>query len=339
MGKAKQAAGAIVVAGLLVGVAWVGERAEAAEPIRIRLAHAARPDTAQGRRFQAFADRVGELSQGRVVVENHHSGKLVMETAAARAAIQGNIEMGSTGYGNLAPLTKAYQFLELPFLFDTMDEVVEKVLRGPIGQGIAEELERTLGLKVLMYTPAGQFQQLANSKRPVRVPEDLKGLKIRTRPSPMEIAIVRALGGLATPVDWAEIYTAVQQRTVDGLVSQYIWIDVTKLSEVITHMTELNINPPVSIGYMNLAFWKKLPADVQGIIVKAALETEPLGVKWDKAQEAETKARLEKRGISIHMPTPAEKALWVNQGQAVWEQTRDQFPAGLVQRVRDTVRQ
>ena len=66
----------------------------AAEPIRIRFAHQARPDVSMGQRIQAFVDRVDGMSKGRVTVENHHSGKLVMETAAARAVMQGNIEDG-----------------------------------------------------------------------------------------------------------------------------------------------------------------------------------------------------------------------------------------------------
>ncbi len=326
---------ALLVAGAVLTVGTAG-RSQAADRIEIRLAHSARPDTAMGRRLQAFADRVSELSGGRVVVDNHHSGKLVMETAAARAAMQGNIEMGSTGYGNLAPLTTAYQFLELPFLFERMEDVIE-ILRGPIGQEIAGEVEARLNLKVLMYTPAGQFQQIANGKREVRRPEDLRGLKIRTRPSPVEIAIVRRLGGLPTPVDWAEIYTAVRQGTVDGLVSQYLWIDSTKLSEVIRYVTELNVNAPVSIGYINLRFWNRLPPDVQEIISRAALETEPLGLKWDREEEATVKDRLRKLGIAIYVPTPAEKAEWKRKAAGVWDEMKDRIPGDLIQRVQSAV--
>ena len=76
--------------------------------------------------------------------------------------------MASCASGNLAPITQVYGFLELPFLFERLEDVIEKVMRGDIGQEIArDEMEKRLGLKVLMYNPSGQFQQIANSKREV----------------------------------------------------------------------------------------------------------------------------------------------------------------------------
>jgi TRAP-type C4-dicarboxylate transport system substrate-binding protein len=310
----------------------------AAEPIRIRFAHHARPDIAAGVRIQAFVDRVHELGKGRIVIENHHSGKLLQETAAARGVMQGNVEMGSTASGNLAPLTGAYGFLELPFLFENLEDVINKVLRGDIGQEIANnEMEKRLGLKVLMYNPSGQFQQLANTKHEVRKPADLKGLKIRTRPSPMEISIVKNLGGMAVPVDWGETFTAVQQGTVDGLVSQYLWLDATKLNEVIKHVTEININMPCGVIYMNAKVWNGLPADIQAIIQKAAIETEPLGMKLDKEQDGEYKERLKKMGIGIYVPNTAEKAQWREGGYKVYDDMKDKFSPDFIKRVQAAV--
>jgi TRAP-type transport system periplasmic protein len=277
------------------------------------------------------------LSGGKVVVENHHSGKLVMETAAARAVIQGNIEMASCASGNLAPLISSYQFLELPFLFDRLEDVIEKVMRGSVGQEIGKEMESKLGVKVLMYNPSGQFQQLANSKREVRTPKDLKGLKIRTRPSPMEIAIVRSLGGLPVPVDWGETFTAVQQGTVDGLVSQYLWIDTTKLSEVIKYITEVNINMPCGIIFMNLKFWNQLPPDIQKIILQASIETEPLGMKLDKEQDGKYKAKLQGQGIKVYVPSPEEKTQYRELALKVYDEMKDKISPEFIKRVQNAV--
>jgi len=311
---------------------------KAQEPIRIRFAHLARPDVALGIRIQAFTDRVNSLCKGRMIVENHHSGKLVVETAAARAAIQGNIEMGSTGSGNLTPFTSVYQFLELPFLVNNMEDVIRKILGGPIGKEIGAEVEKKVGLKILMYSPSGQGQQITNTKREVRLPKDLRGLKIRTRPSKLEIAIVRACGGAPTPVDWAEIFTAVQQGTVDGLVSQYLWIDTTKLSEVIKYITQINVNFPVHVSYMNLKFWNKLPSDIQQNIIKAAAETEPLVLRVDKQQEDQIKNRLKKAGVSIYVPTPEEKVDWVKKANVVYDEVKDKIPPQFIQRVKDSIK-
>jgi TRAP-type transport system periplasmic protein len=311
---------------------------DAAEPIRIRFAHQARPDVSMGQRIQAFVDRVHEMSKGGVVVENHHSGKLVMETAAARAVMQGNIEMASCASGNLAPITQAYGFLELPFLCERLEDVIEKVMRGDIGQEIARnEMEKRLGLKVLMYNPSGQFQQIANSKREVRSPKDLKGLKIRTRPSPMEISIVKNLGGSPVPVDWAETFTAVQQGTVDGLVSQYLWLDATKLSEVIKYITEVNVNMPCGIIFMNLKVWNQLPSDIQAIIQKAAIETEPLGMKLDKEQDGQYKERLKRMGIAVYEPNPTEKAQYRELGLKVYDEMKEKISPDFIKRVQNAV--
>lgn len=310
----------------------------AADPIKIRFAHHARPDIAAGVRIQAFVDRVNELGKGRIVIENHHSGKLMQETAAARGVMQGNAEMGSTASGNLAPLTGAYGFLELPFLFENLEDVINKVLRGDIGKEIANnEMEKRLGLKVLMYNPSGQFQQLANTKREVRKPADQKGLKIRTRPSPMEISIVKNLGGLPVPVDWGETYTAVQQGTVDGLVSQYLWLDATKLNEVIKHVTEIDVNLPCGIIYMNAKVWNGLPSDIQALIQKVGLETEPLGMKLDQEQDSQYKERLKKMGISIYVPNATEKTLWREGGYKVYDDMKDKFSPDFIKRIQAAV--
>ena len=118
---------------------------------------------------------------------------------------------------------------------------------------------------------------------------------------------MKNLGGSPVPVDWAETFSAIQQGTVDGLVSQYLWLDATKLSEVIKYITEVNVNMPCGIIFMNLKVMEPVASRHTSDYSESGLETEPLGMRLDKEQDGQYKERLKRMGIAVYEPNPAEK--------------------------------
>lgn len=110
-------------------------------------------------------------------------------------------------------------FVGLPFLFNNREAAFD-FIDGEMGQRISQEVCDQTGIRILGYLENG-MRQLTNSKHPVTCPDDMKGLKIRVMESPMYIEMFTEMGASPTPMSFAELYTALQQKTVDGQDNSY----------------------------------------------------------------------------------------------------------------------
>ena len=141
-------------------------------------------------------------------------------------------------------------------------------LDGRMGQSL-EPLLLDKGFKVAGWWDNG-FRHISNSKRPVRTAEDLRGLKLRTLPTKVHVAFFRALGVAPTPMDWAEVYPALQQGVVDGQENPPGVVYFEKLAEVQKYYSLTgHVNEPVTL-LMSRTVFAKLPADLQGTIMNVA---------------------------------------------------------------------
>lgn len=192
---------------------------------------------------------------------------------------------------NMAPLAAAYSDL---YLFDTMfmintREQAYEILDGEIGQHIAQGLEAK-NLKTLSY-PENGFRNLTTNDREVHTPDDMKGLKIRVMENEIQIAYWKALGANPTPMAFGEVFTALQQKTIDGQENPVELIYDNKLNEVQKYliMTQHIYNPLILA--MNKETFEGMPAEYQDAIMKAAKEA--TDYERQSAQDYE-KDRLEK---------------------------------------------
>ena len=140
-----------------------------------------------------------------------------------------------------------------------------------MGQRISQEVCDQTGIRILGYLENG-MRQLTNSKHPVTCPDDMKGLKIRVMESPMYIEMFTEMGASPTPMSFAELYTALQQKTVDGQDNSYTITCVNGLYEVQDYMTELGHNFDYTPFAMSNAFYESLPQDLQQIVDECAAE-------------------------------------------------------------------
>ena len=161
-----------------------------------------------------MADEVAAKTGGSVEIQVFPNQQLGNERDMIEGMQLGTIDLAVINTPLLAGFDPRFQLFDMPFLFNNWDHV-NKVLSSPIGEDLKKSLE-TKQLKAFAFSTAG-FRHVLNYKRPIRTPEDLSGLKIRTLDNPVHVAIMNAMGANATPMQYSEVATALRQHTVDGL--------------------------------------------------------------------------------------------------------------------------
>jgi tripartite ATP-independent transporter DctP family solute receptor len=158
------------------------------------------------------------------------------------------------------------------------------------------------------------FRHLTNSKQPVVKPEDAKGLKIRLMENAVHLATFRALGAYPTPMPFGELFTAMQQKTVDGQENPLVIISTSKFFEVQKHLTLSGHFYSPAILLMNKQVWDKLTAAQQKIIKECVAEARDWERKYSMEMDAKLVAELKSKGMAVVEP---DKALWSKALQSV----------------------
>lgn len=261
---------------------------------------------AWGRSAEKFKQLVAEGTRGQVEVQIHHSNALGGTRESLEMVRLGSVDFVLCGVAHLSRFVPEMGTLVLPYLWkDT--ETMFGALDGRMGQ-IIEPLLLEKGFKVVGWWDNG-FRHVSNNKRPIRAPEDLKGLKLRTLPTKVHIAFFRALGVSPVPMDWAEVYPALQQGVVDGQENPPGVVFFEKLPEVQKYYSlTQHVNEAGNV-LMSAASWAKLPADVQTAIMSAARQT----TTWERAESQRDNEEILKKlaatGMQVNVvaePTLAE---------------------------------
>jgi tripartite ATP-independent transporter DctP family solute receptor len=304
-----------------------------AQATTLKLAHGATPAQAIGKGLLRFSELVTSKSGGTVKMEMHLSGSLYNERTALEAVVNGAIDMGGASNANWGAFTNTLLFMDLPYVFK--DEAsFRKVMHGPVGAEIIKRFEKD-GFKLLMAMDNGGFRDVVNNKKQVRVPADLKGLKMRTTASPVEIAMMRNWGAVTTAVDWGEVYNALGQGVVDGEFVQPVWLAHAKHYEVLKHATEVKAVMGINTLVMRTDRFGKLPAPAQKAILDAAAEATAYTNKVDAEMLEEGRAIARKLGVQTYKPTAAEMQQWETTGRAIWKDFDSKIDKGLLKMVLD----
>jgi tripartite ATP-independent transporter DctP family solute receptor len=228
-------------------------------------------DHPQGLGAQKFADLVKEKSDGKIKIRLFPGGTLGGDLQTVSALQGGTLDLTVLNSGILSAQIKDFAILDFPFLFNNAQEA-QAVIDGTVGQELAKRLEAK-GLRTLGYWDLG-FRNITNSKTPVTRWEDLQGLKIRVIQSPSYLETFSALGANPVPMPFPEVYTGLEQRTVDGQENPNTVILGTKFYEVQKYLsvTRHVYNPQSFI--MGDKSWNKLNEDEQKVITEAAAEAQ-----------------------------------------------------------------
>jgi TRAP-type transport system periplasmic protein len=221
--------------------------------------------------------------------------------------------------------------LDLPFLWTTED-AMWKVLDGPPGQELLQSLEAR-GLKGVDFWSSG-FKNLTTSRKPIQTPDDLKGLKIRVIPSPLLSAQYEAWGATPTPVDFRELYTALQQGLVDGQENPPGTIVDVKLFEVQKYMTESRHGFLHYVMLFNKKWFDEQPKANQDILVQAMKEAGQWQRKAMEQRDAEATKRITESGVELIQLPPEARDQFRQASQAVHDRFAAQVGQDYLQRLK-----
>ncbi|MCZ7565066.1 MAG: TRAP transporter substrate-binding protein [Burkholderiales bacterium] len=201
-----------------------------------------------------------------------------------------------------------YQVFSLPYLFADYEALMKAVKPGSPTFKYFEKVyaDRKLNMKLLALGGSGT-RSMSNSKRPVNALADIKGMKMRTPPSPMISKTWQALGTLPVTIAWAELYAGVQTGVADALESSIPGYMGSKLYEVAPHLALTEHTIQVNHVSISMRAWNKLSPGLQKIVQDAAVGASDLGIAKAKEYEASFVDRLEKKhGVKVTRPDKSE---------------------------------
>ncbi|WP_340109024.1 TRAP transporter substrate-binding protein [Pikeienuella sp. HZG-20] len=283
------------LAGLLAMTAFaVG--APAMAETTLRFAHTQPTSDTHHVAAEHFAERVAELTGGEIRISVHPAGELGNDPALLEGVRLGTIDIAQTGNPFYTRFAPKLNVLDLPYIFESYEHAY-KVVDGDIGDGLLKELEQNR-MKGLAFWEIG-FRNITNSKRAIRTPDDLKGLKIRTTPNPAHVQAFEIWGASPTPMAFTEVYLALETGTVDGQENPVNIIRSNRFQEVQSHMSMTGHAYTVSVVSMNLARFKSLTADQQNALVVAAREAAHYQRELNRAQDADGLAEIRAAGVEV----------------------------------------
>ena len=282
--------------------------------LTMKIGHGAPEATAMHAGWLKFKELVEERSKGEIIVQIYGNQQLGGDRELTEATQLGNITGCAASTANVAPFISDLFVFDMPFLFRDHAHVYE-MLDGAPGKAALKSGEK-VDLKGMGYMENG-FRDLTNSRRTIRLPKDLEGIKLRTMENPIQMAAWRALGANPTPMAFGEVYTALQQKTVDGQENPMELIYNNKFFEVQPYFTlTRHIYSPYAIMF-NLEWWNDLNKDQQDLLEKAIQEA----IAFQRAQVSESAKKAEEairaNGNEIVELTPEELAQFKEKVQVV----------------------
>jgi C4-dicarboxylate-binding protein DctP len=290
-------------------VLFGGLSVSGAETYTMRVGHSMVPEGPRDKAAKLFKSMAEKKSGGKLKVEVYPASQLGDNRQMIEGVQLGTIEavIQPTAFmGGFAPILTVF---DLPFLFPTQD-ITMKVAYSDAGKGLMENLEK-IGIKAAGFWAEGGFKQFTNNKRAIRTPEDYKGLKVRTMPTPIIMEIFKAYGATPVPISFDELYNSLQLGTVDGQDNRIGLIYEMKLFEVQKYLTISDYATIVELFAVSKKWYDKLPADVQKVIVETVQEIAPIRRSGGEKQDEESLGLIQKTGkTEIYKLTAAERELF-----------------------------
>ncbi len=256
---------------------------------------APRSDT-QHTAAKKFNDLLKEKSKGEIKLSLFPDSTLGNAQTMIGAVRGGTIDIEMSGSPNFSGLEPKLNVIDIPFIFKNREHAYA-VLDGEIGQGLLKDLEAQ-GLKGLAFWEVG-FRSFTNSKHPVKSPEDIKGLKVRTNQNPMYIQAFTLLGANPVPMPLSELYTALETRAVDAQEHPVGIFWSAKLYEVQKHLSLTNHGYTPLIVVMNKAKFDSFSPELQQAILDSAKEAGNYQRQLNLENEKDIITKLQKAGIEV----------------------------------------
>lgn len=317
-----------LVASILACASLLSFNVAAAKPIEIKFSHVVAENTPKGQMALKFKELVETRLPGKVEVKVYPNSQLYTDESVLQAMQLGDIEMAAPALSKFQSYTKQLQLFDLPFLFKDID-AVDRFQKGPEGQKMLKSMESKM-LVGLGFLHNGMKQLSSND--PVRVPADISGKKFRIMTSDVLQAQFEAVQAIPLKKPFAEVFTLLQTKAIDGQESPWSNTYASKFFEVQKYVTETNHGLLDYMVVTSSEFWYGLPDDIRTELGKAINESIEHGNKIAAEQDIADRQRILDSGkTEIFTLSDAERQQWVDAMKPVWNMFIDDIGADLVE--------
>jgi len=277
-------------------------------PIVIKFSHVVAVNTPKGKGADYFKKLAEERTGGKVKVEVYPNSSLFKDGEEMEALQLGSVQMLAPSVSKFGPLgAREFEMFDLPFLFDSYDDL-HKVTDGPVGKALFKKLE-SKGITGLAYWVNGFKDMSAN--KPLRKPEDMKGLKMRIQSSKVLESEMRAFGALPQVMAFSEVYQAMQTGVVDGSENPPSNFYTQKMHEVQKYLTLTDHGVIEYAVIVNKKFWDGLPADIRTALEGAMKDATKFANDIAKKENDDALAGVKASGkTEVIALSAAEKNAW-----------------------------
>ena len=318
---------AIVIAAIAIALVAVPADAQLQERT-IRWGHLNNTDHPVSFGVQKFAEILAAKSGGKLKVREFPASQLGNEMQMQSALRGGTQEMLSASTTSLASVVKEFGLLDFPFAVSTTAQAEALVGAEPFGQAMIDVLPEK-DLIGLGYWGLG-FRNATNSSRSIAKVEDFAGLKLRVIPNPVFLETFKALKANPVPMNFGELYTALENKTVDGQENPYTVILSNKFYEVQKYVSATNHAFTQNILLVSKKFWDKLSPEEQKMMREAVAETRDYQREQTRIQAEKALTELKAKGMTFNEIAPAEYARMQQATKAVAERFSADFDQGKV---------
>jgi len=293
---------------LAASAVFAAGAALAQAPIVIKFSHVVAPDTPKGKAAEKFKELVDAKLKGKVKVEVYPNSQLYKDGEEMEALSLGSVQLLAPSLAKFGPLgVREFEVFDLPFMFDSYTEL-NKVTGGPAGAALLKKLEPK-GIVGLAYWDNG-FKVLSSNK-PLKLPADIKGQKLRIQSSKVLEAQMRSVGAMPQTMAFSEVYQALQTGVVDGTENPPSNMYTQKMHEVQKYAIATDHG---YLGYAVIAnkkFWEGLPTDVRKELEAAMAEATRYANTIAKQENDQSLEKIKASGkTAVYVPTPQERAAW-----------------------------
>jgi len=297
-----------------------------------RLGYVPTEDHPVGQASRYFAKLVGEKSGGRITIETFGNGVLGSEPDMQASVQAGFIDIMVGPTPNLVGVVPEFMIFDLPFFYKDF-AAVDAVMDGEVGKRLFSLLQEKTGIVGLAWWDNG-FRHMTNAIRPVKTVEDMAGLNIRVIPNPLFIATWKALGTNPTPLPWPELYSALENRSVDGQETPYALIYTARFYEVQKYLTKTGHVYTPFVLLASQKWFGSLSDEDKALVMEAAKESAKFQREVSRKAAEDLEQELVAKGFQIIEPTPEALAAMRERVAPVVQEYSEKIGVDLVEQAR-----
>jgi tripartite ATP-independent transporter DctP family solute receptor len=285
-----------------------------------QLAHNAAEGNPKWDASELFAELVEEGTNGELIIDVGGNAQYGDDMEALTQMRMGTLAFSTNSQGATSSVVPQFSVLGLPFLFDSLP-IAWKVMDGEVGDEL-KQLAEEQSLVLLALWDNG-IRHVSNNEHSIETPEDLNGLKIRTPPDEMTVDIFEALGANPTPMNFSELYIALEQGVVDGQENPLMNIYSSKLHEVQDYISLTGHKYESTPLLMSKMVWDTLTPKQQEVIQEAAIEAGEFNRQASLEADEELRGDMEEAGVAFN---EVDSKPFIEATSSVYDQWREEYP-------------